>query len=131
MKPFSAGGSADMAEPCGNAKKPLQPGGLQHDHHHHHKIIIIIIVTLIMVMIIYTTIMMIIITTMVMMMSRNTITNIMITIKALPGTYLELLSAVSHPTPTSSPETSDVRLKGQVIIIMMRIIPMMRMSHAE
>jgi len=34
--------------------------------------------------------------------------------QALPGTYLELLSAVSHPTPTSSPETSDVRLKKQV-----------------
>ena len=61
-----------------------------------------------------------------------TITTIMIIMtKALPGTYLELLSAVSHPTPTSSPETSDVRLKRQVIIIMMRIIPMMRMSHAE
>jgi len=34
--------------------------------------------------------------------------------QALPGTYLELLSAVSHPTPTSSPENSDVRLKKQV-----------------
>ena len=43
----------------------------------------------------------------------------MMIIKALPGTYLELLSAVSHPTPTSSPETSDVRLKKQVVMRLM------------
>ena len=45
------------------------------------------------------------------------IITVIIIMKALPGTYLELLSAVSHPTPTSSPETSDVRLKKQVLII--------------
>ena len=52
---------------------------------------------------------------------------IMINMEALPGTYLELLSAVSHPTPTSSPETSDVRLKRQVIMIIIPLIMMIMM----
>lgn len=33
--------------------------------------------------------------------------------QASPGTYLTLLSPISHPTPTSSPETSGHRLKKQ------------------
>ena len=66
--------------------------------------VVIIIMLIIIIIIIFIFIFIIIITVIIIM-------------KALPGTYLELLSAVSHPTPTSSPETSDVRLKKQVLIM--------------
>ena len=54
---------------------------------------------------------------------------IIIITKVKPGTYLELLSAASHPTPTSSPENSGVRLKKQVSTMHMMKVSFKRKNN--